>query len=133
LPLNQRPTSVTALAILEVSLGVLLFTGFMFAFFPTLIATHLHFRPVAGTILLLLATVDFILAYSVWTGKSWAWTIALIVAFIGIVFSGFMLFIRPALGGMASLIIETLILYYLLQPKVHRYFGRNQEPNKPEA
>jgi len=133
LSLNQRPNGVTALAILEVSLGVLLFTGFMFAFFPTLIATHLHFRPIAGTVLLLLATVDFILAYSVWTGRSWAWTIALIVAFVGIIFSGFMLFIRPALGGMASLIIEILILCYLLQPKVQRYFGRNKQLKKPEV
>jgi uncharacterized membrane protein (DUF2068 family) len=130
---NQRPSGVTALAILEISLGVLLFTGFMFAFFPTLTATHFHFRPVRGAVLLVLATVDFILAYCLWNGKSWAWITALVFAFLGIVFSGFMLFIRPALGGMASLIIELLILYYLMQPKVQRHFGRSKQLQKQQV
>jgi uncharacterized membrane protein (DUF2068 family) len=133
LPINQRPSGVTALAILEISLGVLLFTGFMFAFFPTLTATHLHFRPIAGTVLLVLAAVDFILAYCLWNGKSWAWIAAMVFALVGIVFSGFMLFIRPALGGMASLIIEILILYYLLQPKVQRHFGRSKQLRKQQV
>jgi len=133
LSVNQRPSGVTSLAILEITLGVLLFTGFMFAFFPTLTATHFHFRPVAGTVLLVLATVDFILAYCLWNGKRWAWTTAMIFVIVGIIFSGFMLFIRPALGGMTSLIIEILILYYLMQPKVQRHFGRSKQLQKQQA
>ena len=98
-----------------------MFTGFMFSLFPRILQ---HFRSIAGTVLLVLAIVDFILAYGLWNGKSWAWVTALIFAFLGIVFSGFMLFIRPALGQMASLVVDLLILYYLLQPKVQRHFGR---------
>ena len=131
--LNQRPSGVTALAILEITLGVLLFTGFMFAFFPSLTAAHLRFRPIAGTVLLLLATVDFILAYCLWNGKSWAWPTAMVFSLVGIIFSGFMLFLRPALGGMASLIIEILILYYLMQPKVQRHFGRSKPLQTPQV
>ena len=124
---NQRPSGVTALVILEISLGVLLSTRFMFALFPTLAATYFHFRPVREAVLLVFATVDFILAYCLWNGKTWAWITALVFALLGIVFSGFMLFIRPALGGMASLIIELLILYYLMQPKVQRHFRRSKQ------
>ncbi|HXY82686.1 MAG TPA: DUF2127 domain-containing protein [Candidatus Saccharimonadales bacterium] len=120
---NQRPSGVVALAILEIALGVLLFTGFMFAIFPKIMQ---HFRPVAGTVLLMLAIVDFTLAFGLWKGKRWAWTCAMIFALVGIVFSSVMLFTRPAFGAMTTLIVEIIILYYLLQPKVQRHFGKSK-------
>jgi len=123
LTVNQRPSGVVALAILEIALGVLLFTGFMFAIFPKIMQ---HFRPVAGTVLLMLAIVDFILAFGLWKGKRWAWTSAMIFALVGIVISSVMLFTRPAFGEMTTLIVEIIILYYLLQPKVQRHFGKSK-------
>ncbi len=116
---NQRPSGVATVAILEMLLGVLLFTGFMFSFFPGLLR---NFRPITGVMLLILSIVDFALAYGLWVGKGWAWTTAFIFGLLGIVFSGFMLFVRPTLGQMVSLLVDLLILYFLLQPKVQRHF-----------
>jgi uncharacterized membrane protein (DUF2068 family) len=124
---NQRPNGVATVAILEMLLGIILFTAFVLSFLPGILR---HFRPVTEMILLILATVDFALAYGLWTGKGWAWTTALVFGLVGITFSGFMLFVRPAFGQLVSLLIDLLILYYLMQPKVHRHFKGTVSQNK---
>jgi len=89
-------------------------------------------RPsVTGIGLLGFALIDFILAYGLWSGRGWAWIVSLAFAVLGIIFSVVSLFVRPRIGEFVSLIIDLVIVYYLMQPRVQAYFRR--EPSLPIA
>lgn len=126
-----RPTGVTILAVLHVlqaillSLGglALLAMGFLLSRlllrFPNLLRGLL---PVIGAGLIVIALLDVVLAYGLWTGKGWAWIISLILAALGILFSLASLAFRGA-GGVITLIINAVIVYYLTRPNVKAFFG----------
>jgi uncharacterized membrane protein (DUF2068 family) len=80
----------------------------------------------SGLGLVTFALVDFILAYGLWKGKGWAWVGSLIFAVIGLVFSALSLFMRARVGEGVSLILDLIILYYLMQPRVQSYFGKGR-------
>jgi len=89
---------------------------------------------VFGLALLLLALIDFILAYGLWKGKSWAWITALAFAVLGIVLAILSLSTAPRIGEFVSLILNLLILYFLIQPRVQTYFGRGPSAgNRPKT
>ena len=79
---------------------------------------------VFGLALVLLALIDFVLAYGLWKGKRWAWIAALGFAIIGIVLAVLSLSTAPRIGEFVSLVLNLLILYFLIQPRVQAYFGR---------
>ena len=79
---------------------------------------------VVAVILLVLALVEFVLAYGLWSGMSWAWVASLGFALLGIVFAIFSLFLRPGVGEIISLVVNLVIVYYLMQPRIHSYFGK---------
>ena len=129
---RQRPNDVVLLVLLEILLGILFVFG-VFALtalgfsLPTVVP-HVRIFPLrlftVTIILLLFAGVEFVLAYGVWSGKGWAWTGSLAWTVLGIVFFIFSLFLRPSFGEIAALIIDLLLLYYLMQPRVQSYFGK---------
>ena len=129
---RQRPNAVALLVLLEVLLGILFVFG-VFALtalgfsLPTVVP-HVRYFPMrlltVTIVLLLFAGVEFVLAYGIWDGKSWAWTGSLVWTVLGIIFFIFSLFLRPGFGEIAALIIDLLLLYYLMQPKVQSYFGK---------
>ncbi len=102
---RKRPLGVTILTILMVISGI----------------SHLvnSFNPVT----IALAIAWFVLAWGLFTGKGWAWIITVIVAIISIIFSIISIVIG-SYGGIASLIIAAIILYYLNRSEVKSYFGR---------
>jgi uncharacterized membrane protein (DUF2068 family) len=129
---------VTSLAILQISLGVLLFLGFValtvVSFGLPELFPHIRlFFPVrllvVAIILLVLAVIEFMLAYGLWSGMRWAWAASLAFALLGIVFAIFSLFLRPGVGEIASLIVNLLIVYYLMQPPIHAYFRKLTDTN----
>jgi hypothetical protein len=128
----ERPTGVTILSVLHVLVGVLLLVSglalVVVSFALPEMFPHVRFfgmRSVTvGVFLLVLAIADFALAYGLWVGKHWAWTVAMLLAALGIVFSVFTLFVRPGLGELVTLILDLVIVYYLMQPRVQSYFGR---------
>jgi len=77
------------------------------------------FLAVMGIIILLLAVIGFIMAWGLWAGKRWAWTITMILSAIGIVLG---LFSLP--GSIVSIIIYLAIIYYLTRPYVKAYYYR---------
>jgi uncharacterized membrane protein (DUF2068 family) len=89
---------------------------------------HVRFLPVRMFVvviaLLFIAAIEFLLAFGVWNGMGWAWGASLTLAVLGIVFFVFSLFLRPGIGEIASLIIDLLVLYYLMQPRVQAYFRK---------
>ena len=136
-PQQSRPTGVTILAVLVflvalsllvgglgtiVGVGVLGLVGIFDSpnisiFLPSL---TIPFVGLIGIVLTILGLVGFLLAWGLWTGKSWAWIVAIIFAIIGIIFN---LLTLP--GGIVGLILNGLIIYYLTRPAVKGYFGRN--------
>lgn len=82
-----------------------------------LIALTSAFLMIVGVVLLLLAIVGFITAWGLWTGKGWAWTITIILAAIGILMG---LFSLP--GGIVTILIDAIIIYYLTRPYVKAYY-----------
>ncbi|MGA8904823.1 MAG: DUF2127 domain-containing protein [Candidatus Bathyarchaeia archaeon] len=129
-----RPFGVTLLAALQILLGILELLGGAALAVVTFVLPEMfpHVRFFAsrsmfsGLGLFAFALVDFILAYGLWKGKGWAWVGSLIFAVIGLVFSALSLFMSPRLGEGVSLILDLVILYYLIQPRVQSYFGKGK-------
>ena len=129
---RHRPGGVRLLAILQILLGTLFFLG---AFALTVVGfglpevfPHVRFFPVrlfvVAIVLFVLAAIEFVLAFGVWSGFGWAWGSSLAFAVLGVVFFVFSLFLRPGLGEIVALITDLLVLYYLMQPRVQAYFGK---------
>jgi uncharacterized membrane protein (DUF2068 family) len=70
-----------------------------------------------GLVLLILAVLGFIMTWGLWSGKSWARTLTMILAIIGIVTGIFSL---P--GNLVSILIDIVILYYLTRPQIQAYY-----------
>jgi cytochrome c oxidase subunit IV len=79
---------------------------------------------VAGVAFVIFAVIDFIIAYGLFVGKKWAWVLSIIFSVLGIVTAVFSLFMRPRMGEFLAMIIDLVILFYLMQPRVQAYFKR---------
>ncbi|MEM2084234.1 MAG: hypothetical protein QXP60_09790 [Nitrososphaerota archaeon] len=139
---RERPLGVTILAILEAIGGIIylagillinLFLGMMMGFMPEEIPEMEFFGGFLGMIalvvsivLLILGLVSFLLAYGLWTGKGWAWTLTFIFSIIGILLG---LVSLPA--GIITILINIVILYYLTRPHVKAFFGKAPPPVPP--
>jgi len=127
----RRPFGVTLVTILQVLLGILVLLGGValtsVGFVLPEIIPHVRWFALRSLIfglgLLVFALIDFTLAFGLWNGKGWAWIGSLAFALIGIIFSVLSLFVNPRIGELVSLIIDLVIVYYLMQPRVHAYFG----------
>ena len=82
-----------------------------------IIALTTAFLTGIGLVFLILAVVGFITMWGLWSGKSYARTITLILAVIGIVTGIFSL---P--GSIISILINIAIFYYLTRPHIKAYY-----------
>lgn len=83
----------------------------------TIIAFGSAFLVVIGLVLFIVAVLGFIMTWGLWSGKTWARTITMILAIIGIVTGIFSL---P--GNIISILIDIVILYYLTRPRIRAYY-----------
>jgi len=132
----QRPFGVTLLAVLHVLQAILLLVvGLalltvraamprMVMHFPRLFGGLL---PIIGGVLIIVALLDVVFAWGLWSGKGWAWILTLIFAVLGILFSLVSL-VRGGLGSIIILIIDVVIVYYLTRPNVKAFFGEAKAP-----
>lgn len=134
----ERPFGVTILAILTainaiVSFGLAAFVGVIFAWIGELIPRALTgllaiIAMVVSVIAVIFGLIYLLLAWGLWSGKGWAWTITLILTILSLLGS----LITAASGfGIVSLIINVLILYYLTRPHVKAFFGKGPPPEMP--
>ena len=66
---------------------------------------------------------SIVVAVGLFKGRGWAWTVTMILSFIGIAVAiASMAF--GNYGGIVNLIINGIILYYLFRPNVKAYFGK---------
>jgi uncharacterized membrane protein (DUF2068 family) len=129
---KERPFGVTLLATLEVILGVLVLLGGLTIVVEGFILSDTFpyvrwfpFRIIAiGIALLVFALIDFALAVGLWVGKRWAWIAGLVCATLGIMLGILSLFLRPGTGELIALVLDLVMLYYLMQPKVQAYFPK---------
>ena len=72
-----------------------------------------------------LAIVSFIVASALLKGRRWAWTAALILSIISMVWYAFTVVIIPSNGGRTlGVIIGAVTIYCLYRPHVKAYFGK---------
>ena len=124
-----KPRGITVLAILEALLGALLFMGAIRVRFR--ITRQVRYSPELDFfILFALAVTDAILAYGLWTRKSWAWIGGIVVAALSIALSVLTLFLRPTLGEVAFLFLNLSIMYFLMQPRIQECFSHSLAQQK---
>jgi hypothetical protein len=109
---KHRPLGVTIIAVLNLIVGIIAIAVGI----PALIV-------VVGIVLIAIGIASLVMAYGLWKGKSWAWTITLILSGIGII-SGIISIARGQYGAVIEIIIHAVIIYYLYRPNVKAFFGK---------
>ena len=64
-----------------------------------------------------------VMAYGLWRGKRWAWTITVILSFIGIAL-GAASIVTGNIAAIFHLIINAIVIYYTYRPHVKVFFGK---------
>ncbi len=109
---KHRPLGVTIIAILTI-IGGLIF-----------LASGLVLLIIGiGIILLALGIAYLVMAYGLWKGRGWAWTITLILSAIGIVVA-LISIAAGNIGAIFSIVIHGIVIYYLYRPNVKAFFGK---------
>ena len=139
--IKKRPTGVTIIAILIIIGGILLLlAGIGGVAVGSLFISQiigLGFV-IIGAIILAVGIGYLVVSYGLLKGKRWAWTITVVLLFIGIainvvsiiIFGYFTFdtdtssFLTSNSGSIAGIIISVIILYYLYRPHVKSYFGK---------
>lgn len=141
---RARPTGITILVVLEaVVSGLLILGGLALAILGPFLGMGLSETmgtsmpglagfvvTFIGVVLLLIGSAGFVVAWGLWTGRGWAWTLAFVLAVLGIVIDVFRL---PM--SIVGILINGLIIWYLWQPHVKAFYRRGalQEPYQPTA
>ena len=109
---KHRPLGVTLIAILTVIGGLIFLSSGLVLLIVGI-----------GIVLLALGIAFLVMAYGLWKGKGWAWTITLILSVIGIIIA----IVSIAAGNVAAIInviIHGIVIYYLYRPNVKAFFGK---------
>ncbi len=130
MPAEVRPFGVTVLSVLQFIVGVLTLLAAFASLAVSFILPEMFPRlryvaagsALSGFGLLVLALVEFIVAFGLWIGRGWARILSLILAVVGIVIAVLSLFARPRVGDFFVLMLDLAILYYLIQPRIGSYF-----------
>lgn len=138
---TERPFGVVILVILEVlgalgllGLGSMLMVGAGFIGLAALSEMPGFGGLIAGlfvavgAFMLVLGIISLVVAWGLWTGQGWAWTICLILTIISLILS-----IPGAFAGVGiiGIIIDIVIIYYLTRPHVKAFFGKGPPIEAP--
>ncbi len=77
----------------------------------------------SGDYFALLSIVPFVLAYGLFTGRGWAWTVTLIFQVLDAVVNLVDVLASPI--GIVFLAIDVIVIYYLTRPNVKAYFRKS--------
>jgi uncharacterized membrane protein HdeD (DUF308 family) len=109
---RHRPLGITIIAILAIIAGI----SSIAVGVPLLVV-------LIGIGFIILGIVYLAVAYGLWKGKKWAWTITLVVSVISIII-GIASLATGNVGAIIQIIISAVIIYYLYRPNVKAYFGK---------
>jgi hypothetical protein len=139
---KTRPTGVTIIAILNIISGIIMLIGGVgLAAISSILPTMTTLDPNAGGqmaiagllgvggaavggILIILGIISFIVAWGLLKGKSWAWSVTIILSIISIVI-GIISLVAGNFGSVVNIIIAGIIIYYLFRPHVKAFFGKS--------
>jgi hypothetical protein len=121
---KHRPLGVTIIAILTIIGGI----GFLASGIAAVVAAPFlsdmeGLSAGIGAALIALGIAYFVMAYGLWKGKGWAWTITVILSFIGIALGVASIAIGN-IGAIFHIIINAIVVYYLYRPHVKAFFGK---------
>ncbi len=131
--MNQRPTGVTILASLAAIGGVLGIIGGLAVALVGGVAGGLAGRADLGSLAFIGGGVEVVLgaiwlasAIGAWGGRAWAWATGIVIALANILLPiiGVVIGWRSITYAAVTVVIAGIILYYLNQPNVKRFFGR---------
>jgi hypothetical protein len=115
-PSGDRPLGVTILAVLEIIVGALgLFGAIGLITLGAMIPWLGGFAVILGVVVLFLALIDLIVGWGLWTLKSWAWMVALIVNIINLI-------LNAVQFNLLGAIINLIIIIYLQQGDIKSRF-----------
>lgn len=133
---KTRPTGVTILAVLDyVAAGFLVLAGLMMfaggAFMGAALSEAMGMGAgmfaalgvILGIFLLLLAALYGAAGWGMWTGKSWAWILSLVLTGLSAL-SSLSSLVQGEWSSIIGLAIAGFLIWYLLQPGVKAWFGR---------
>jgi hypothetical protein len=142
--MTKRPTGVTIIAILNIIGGIIMLVGgigaaAVGALLPSLPISEGDLSGVppmllgagaiaVGVILIIIGILSFVVAYGLLKGMGWAWTLTLVLSIISIVLNAISL-ATGNVGGIISIIISAIIVYYLYRPHVKAFFGKGPKMN----
>jgi len=133
----ERPFGVTIISILAVlqalgAFGSAALVGTIFAMIESTVPEATGMFAGIGLIVAAIAAIVgliyLLIAWGLWTGQGWAWTVSLIFTILGLIGSVIALI---AIVGIVPLIIYIIILYYLTRPHVKAFFGKGPAPEAP--
>lgn len=143
-----RPTGVTILAILDFLGGILALLGgvFLVAVGRTGIMSRLGYGMYEGFIAgvggaaLVVGLFAILVGWGLWSGKEWAWVLAIVLYALGLLFSLISLVGQP-IRAVIGIVVYVLLLWYLFRPGVKAFFGRGtpaqpaptMQPTQPAA
>lgn len=144
----HRPTGVTIIAILNIISGIAMLVGGLVlaaagSILPSLSMPDSELSGVPswligtgaiaiGIIMIILGIVSFIVAYGLLKGMGWAWTLTVVLSIISIVLNAISI-ASANFGGIVSIIISAIILYYLYRPHVKSFFGKGSSAPAPQS
>jgi uncharacterized membrane protein (DUF2068 family) len=76
-----------------------------------------------GGVIIAIGIVSFIVAYGLLKGMRWAWTLTVVLSIISIVLNAISI-ATGNIGGIVSIIISGIIIYYLYRPHVKVFLAR---------
>ncbi len=123
----ERPLGVVILVILQVIGGIFWLGASASAFVGAGMAAMVPvFGWLAGGVLVILGLIalflgllSFFVAYGLWNGRAWAWTLAILFSLLGIIMG-----ILSLPGGILNILIGIVVIYYLTRPHVKAFFGK---------
>ncbi|MEO9320367.1 MAG: hypothetical protein ABI361_06815 [Nitrososphaera sp.] len=146
--LREKPTGIDLLAIVMVISGIFCFFSGIDALFFSAYLKHAvpldtsiqgfssalsTSAAIWGSVLLALGVGQFLAAYGLFVGSSWAWSASVALCIVGIIIP-FMNIITGYWPSIFTLILSAVILYYLSRSDVKAYFGRTiSEPSGAAA
>lgn len=126
----QRPTGVTILAILAfIAACFMLLGGLLLTVAGTVIGAMANplfaaLGAFGGILIIILGALYALVGYGLWTLKSWAWILTVVLAGLGFAFNLLQLLAGDIAGGLVGFIVNGVVLWYMMQPQVKTAFGR---------
>ncbi len=126
-----RPTGVAVLAILDLLAGILALIGGIFIAAlggSGLLALYGYgffsgFVAVAGGFVIIIGLLAIVVGWGMWSGKEWAWILAIILYALGAL-SSLLSLAGGNLSSVVGLLINALLLWYMFRPHVKAFFGK---------